>query len=125
MELKAQDIANVTLIQVTGRIDHATAKDFENRLLPHVTGCTGETKKILLDFSEVNYISSAGLRVLMIAAKQCKKQDGKMVLAALQPMIQEVFQISRFDSLFEIFSTVKAALEAISAAAAAAYGDKE
>ena len=124
MELKTQDIANVTLIQAAGRIDHTTAKDFENRLLPQLAGCTGETKKILLDFSEVNFISSAGLRVLMIAAKQCRKQGGKMVLAALQPMIQEVFQISRFDSVFEVFPTVKAAMEAISATAAAAYGGR-
>ncbi|HEX9145250.1 MAG TPA: STAS domain-containing protein [Candidatus Binatia bacterium] len=124
MELKTQDIANVTLIQAAGRIDHTTAKDFENRLLPQLAGCTGETKKILLDFSEVNFISSAGLRVLMIAAKQCKRQDGKIVLAALQPMIQEVFQISRFDSVFEVFPTVKAAMEAISAAAAATYGGR-
>jgi anti-anti-sigma factor len=124
MELRTLDISNVALIQVAGRIDHTTAKDFENRLLPQVAGCAGETKKILLDFSEVTYISSAGLRVLMIAAKQCKKQNGKMVLAALQPMIQEVFQISRFDTVFEVFPTVKAAMEAISATAAAAYGDR-
>ena len=124
MELSTLDISNVTLIQVGGRIDHATAKDFENRLLPQLAGCTGETKKIVLDFGDVNYISSAGLRVLMIAAKQCKRQDGKMVLAALQPMIQEVFQISRFDSVFEVFPTVKAAMEAISAAAAATYGGR-
>jgi anti-anti-sigma factor len=124
MELRTLDISNVALIQVAGRIDHTTAKDFENRLLPQVAGCAGETKKILLDFSEVTYISSAGLRVLMIAAKQCKKQNGKMVLAALQPMIQEVFQISRFDTVFEVFSTVKAAMEAISATAAAAYRDR-
>jgi anti-sigma B factor antagonist len=122
MDLRALEISNVTLIQVEGRIDHTTAKDFETRLLPQLEGCSGETKKILLDFSEVNYISSAGLRVLMIAAKQCKKQNGKMVLAALQPMIQEIFHISRFDTVFEVFPTVKSAMETISATAAAAYG---
>jgi anti-anti-sigma factor len=124
MELKTRDISNVTLIQVTGRIDHTTAKDFEKDLLPQLAGCTAETKKILLDFSEVNYISSAGLRVLMIAAKQSKKQNGKMVLAALQPLIREVFQISRFDTVFEVFPTVKAAMEAISATAATMYGGR-
>ena len=124
MELRIREISNVTLVQVEGRIDHTTAKDFENRLLPQVAGCAGETKKILVDFSAVNFISSAGLRVLMIAAKQCKKQNGKLVLAALQPIIQEVFQISRFDTVFEIFSTVKSAMETISPTAAAAYGDR-
>jgi len=121
MECKVRQIANVALIRVEGRIDHTTAKAFEEALSPQVTGCTGDDKKLLLDFSGVTFISSAGLRVLMVAAKQCRKQNGKMVLASLQPVIQEIFQISRFDSLFEVFPTVRAALEAISPAAASAY----
>ena len=121
MECKVRAIANVVLIQVVGRIDHTTAKAFEDALSPHVSDCAGEDKILVLDFSGVIFISSAGLRVLMIAAKQCRKQNGKMVLAALQPMIQEVFQISRFDSLFELFPTVRAALQAVSPAAASIY----
>jgi anti-sigma B factor antagonist len=121
MECKLREIANVALIQVAGRIDHTTAKAFEDALSPHVAGCAGEEKILLLDFSGVTFISSAGLRVLMIAAKQCRKQKGKIALAALRPMIQEVFQISRFDSLFEVFPTVRAALQAISPAAVSAY----
>ena len=120
MECKLREIANVALIQVAGRIDHTTAKAFENALSPHVAGCAGE-KILLLDFSGVTFISSAGLRALMIAAKQCRKQKGKIALAALRPRIQEVFQISRFDSLFEVFPTVRAALQAISPAAVSAY----
>jgi len=121
MECKTREIANVTLIQVWGRIDHTTAKTFEDALSPHVASCAGAEKILLLDFNGVTFISSAGLRVLMIAAKQCRKQNGKIALAALQPIIQEVFQISRFDSLFEVYPTVRAALEAISPAAASAY----
>ena len=124
MEYKTRDIANVALVQVEGRIDHTTAKDFESLLLLVLTGCTGEEKKVLLDCSGLVYISSDGLRALMIAAKQCKKQSGKMIVAALQPMIQEVFQISRFDTVFEVFPTVQAALEAISPTAAALYGGR-
>ena len=122
MECKTQDIANVVLFQVDGRIDHATAKAFESALLPQLAGCSGEEKKLLLDCGGLVYIGSVGLRVLMIAAKQCRKQNGRMVLAALQPMIQEVLRISRFDTVFEVFPTVQAALENISPAAASAYG---
>jgi anti-anti-sigma factor len=121
MECTAQRIANVVLIRVVGRIDHTTAKAFDAALSPHLNGCTGEAQKVLLDFSGVDHMSSAGLRVLMIAAKQCRQQQGELVVAALQPMIQEVFKISRFDLVFKIFPTVRAALEAISPAAAAAY----
>jgi anti-anti-sigma factor len=114
------NLANVALVTIAGRIDHVSAPAFESELLPQVEGCTGEEKKLLLDCSALDYVSSAGLRVLMIAAKRCRKQNGTMVLAALQPTIQEILRISRFDTVFELFPSVQAALEAISPAAAAA-----
>jgi len=124
MECKTHNFANVVVIEVEGRVDHGTAPAFGSVLLPHVDGCSGEEKKLLLDLSKVTYMSSAGLRVLMIAAKGCRKQDGKMVLAALQPTIQEVFKIGRFDMVLETFPTVRDALAVISPAAAAVYGDR-
>lgn len=124
MECKVRNLANVVLIEVEGRIDHGTAPAFGSALLPHVEGCANESKKLLLDFSKVTYMSSAGLRVLMIAAKGCRKQGGRMVLAALQPTIQEIFKIGRFDMVLETFTTVRDALVAISPAAAALYGDR-
>ena len=124
MECKIQNLANVVLIEAEGRIDHGTAPAFGSALLPHVEGCSGDNKKLLLDLSKVTYISSAGLRVLMIAAKGCRKQSGKLVLAALQPTVKEVFNIGRFDMVLETFPTVREALAAISPAAAALYGDR-
>jgi len=121
MECKIRTLANVVLIEVEGRIDHGTAPAFASALLPHVEGCTGETKKLLLDLAAVNYMSSAGLRVVMIAAKGCRKQSGKMVLAALQPTIQEIFKIGRFDMVLDTFATVREALAAISPAALVLY----
>ena len=121
MECKVRTLANVVLIEVGGRIDHGTAPAFGSALLPHVDGCTGETKKLLLDLGAVNYMSSAGLRVVMIAAKGCRKQSGKMVLAALQPTIQEIFKIGRFDMVLDTFATVREALAAISPAALVLY----
>lgn len=121
MECRAQELANVILVQVTGRIDHTTAKAFENVLLPLLDGCSGEDKKALLDLNGVGYMSSAGLRVLILAAKQCQKQNGEIVIAKLQPLVQEVFRIGRLDTVFKVFKTVGEALEAISPAAALAY----
>jgi anti-sigma B factor antagonist/stage II sporulation protein AA (anti-sigma F factor antagonist) len=122
MESTTQQLANVLLIRIAGRIDHTTAKAFEATLIPQLHGCTGEVKKVLLDVSGIVYMSSAGLRVLMLAAKQCQQQQGDIVIAALPPLLQEVFTISRFDRVFTIFPTVPAALEAISPAAASIYG---
>jgi len=120
MELHTQEVVGVIVMRVEGRIDHLTAKGFENGLLPLLNECTGETKKAVLDLSGVTYMSSAGLRVLMLAARQCQKQHRVIVLAALQPMLQEVFRISRFDMLFKTFDTVQAALEALALPAVSA-----
>ena len=123
MECKTHNFANVVVIEVEGRVDHGTAPAFGSVILPHVEGCTGEAKKLLIDLGKVHYMSSAGLRVLMIAAKGCRKQDGTMVLAALQPTIREVFKIGRFDMVLDTFPTVRDALAVISPAAAAVYSD--
>ena len=124
MECKVQTLADVVLIEVEGRIDHSTAPAFGSVLLPQVEGGDSENKKLVLDLGKVTYMSSAGLRVLMIAAKGCRKQASRIVLAALQPTIQEVFKIGRFDRVLETFPTVRQALMKLSPQAAALYADR-
>jgi len=63
----------------------------------------------------VDYISSAGLRVLMIASRRAKAQQGVFAIAALQPMVQEVFAISRFNLIVPCYVTVDAACKVIGA----------
>ena len=122
MESRVDQFANVVVIEIAGRVDHGTAPAFGSVILPHVDGCAGDEKKLLIDMSKVNYISSAGLRILMIAAKGCRKQEGKVALAGLQPTVNEVFKIGRFDKVFEVFPSVHDALLALSPGAAAVYG---
>ncbi len=122
MELTSRQIADVTLIQIQGRIDQKTAKDFENALKPHLNEClAGEYHKILMDLGGVDFMTSAGLRVLMIAARACDKQKGEIAVAALQPAIKEIFKISRFDLVLKIYPTVQSALDNLSPDAAAQY----
>ncbi|MFC1862807.1 STAS domain-containing protein [Thermodesulfobacteriota bacterium] len=122
MKCESKQIADVTLIRIEGRIDHKTAKDFEDELKLHLDECgKGAYKKILMDLGGVDFMTSAGLRVLMIAVKICDCKDGEISVAALQPMIKEIFKISRFDSVLNVFQTVELALEKISPAAATVY----
>ena len=121
MELQTQDIANVRLIHVEGRVDHTTVQSFQDLLLPKLTDCTGETQKALLDLSGVHYMSSAGLRVLLLASRQCQQQQGEFVLAALPSFLQDVFRVTHFNDLFQVFATVPAALEHLSPTAASLY----
>jgi anti-anti-sigma factor len=118
-------VANVLLIHVEGRVDHTTVQSFQDLLLPKLTDCTGETKKALLDLSGVHYMVTAGLRVLVLAARQCKQQQGEIVIAALPPFLQDIFRITHFDTIFQVFATVPAALEHLSPTAAAAYNAAE
>ena len=107
MELSSQAHDNITIIQVEGRIDHKSAKDFELAFAPFLESDQGD---LLLDLSGLEFMTSSGLRVLMIAAKTCQKQGREIVVAALQPKIKEIFQISRFDLILKVHESVEVAL---------------
>jgi anti-anti-sigma factor len=121
MECRAQKIVDVLLVQVAGRIDHNTARAFEEALLPLLDNSPAGGQKVVLDLSGVAYMSSAGLRVLTLAAKQCRQHNGTIVIAALSPWLQEVFRISRFETIFTVFKSVPEALQEISPPAASEY----
>lgn len=76
----------------------------------HLAECRGDRNSLVLDFGGVDYVSSVGLRALMLAAKQVKAQSGRIAIAALTPMVAEVFQISRFNLVFSTFETVEGAV---------------
>lgn len=122
MEITSQQLLDVALVRIQGRVDHSTAKDFQNALQPHLDLCIqGEQIKIIIDLDGVDFMTSAGLRVLMIAAKTCDKHNAEIAVAALQPGIQEIFKISRFDLVLSVFPTVSAAIEKLSPEAMAGY----
>lgn len=75
----------------------------------------------MLDFGGVEYISSMGLRVLMMASKGVRGRQGRMAIAGLQPAVAEIFDIARFRMVVDVFPTVRDALAAVSPAAAKAY----
>ena len=113
MELNPQHLGRTSVLSPAGRIDHNSADGFRLALEPHLADCRADGHALLIDFSAVSYISSIGLRALMVAIKQVKPQGGRMVLAALTPLVLEVFRISRFDMLFELFATRDEALAAL------------
>jgi anti-sigma B factor antagonist/stage II sporulation protein AA (anti-sigma F factor antagonist) len=101
--------AGVKVVSPAGRIDHASADEFQAALEPHLAGCRESEPALVVDMSKVDYISSVGLRVLMVAAKQVKSQSGCIVIAAMTPLVREVFEISRFNLVFDVFDSVEAA----------------
>ena len=113
MELSSRFLGTVHILNVQGRIDHAHANAFEVALVPHLAACSVAGTALVLDFSGVAFISSVGLRVLMLAAKQVKAQQGRIAIAALTPVVAEVFQVSRFNLVLRVFDTPEAAAAAL------------
>ena len=114
MELVEQVQGNVKIVKVSGRIDQATASAFQEKLAPWLDACKAGEASLLLDFTGVEYISSVGLRVLMLAAKQVKSQQGRIAITKLTPVVAEVFQVSRFNLVFSLYPTVDDAVAALS-----------
>jgi anti-sigma B factor antagonist/stage II sporulation protein AA (anti-sigma F factor antagonist) len=104
-----------------GRIDYAAAGALEQALAPLLAESAAGKAGVILDFSGVDYISSVGLRVLMVAAKQMRGRGRRIAVAALQPVVAEIFAISRFDSVLDVFASVREAVENLSPKALVAF----
>lgn len=109
MNLPIREQSGVLVVRVSGRIDHVTSEAFTLALEPLLTRCSQGNAPILLDFSDVEFISSAGLRVLMMASQRSKVQKGAFAIAALKPLVQEIFAISRFTLIMPCYVSVESA----------------
>ena len=121
MDLAPRRWADTVVLAPAGRIDHATSEAFQRALQPFMERCAASQDHLVLDLAGLEYISSAGLRVLMLARKQAKAQAGTLAVAALSPMVKEIFEISRFIGLFDVYASVRDALARISPPALAAF----
>ncbi|MFN0161271.1 MAG: STAS domain-containing protein [Burkholderiales bacterium] len=119
MEFASRRYADVVVASAAGRIDHAGAEPFKAALQPLIDQCVEGSDRVVLDFSAVEYISSVGLRVLMLAAKQVKSQKGAIVIAGMQPVVKEIFDISRFNYVYAAFPSVREAVADLSTQALA------
>ncbi|MBU0544205.1 MAG: STAS domain-containing protein [Proteobacteria bacterium] len=108
MQIKTGKEKNMLIVSVKGKIDTITAPEFEKTLFSLIT--QGE-KNLLLNFSELDYINSAGLRSILVSAKQLKVNNGKLSFSELKGPVKEVFKISGFSTIFDIFDTQEDALK--------------
>ena len=121
MQFSSTQFADVDVAAPVGRIDHAAAEQLERALESLLAQSDLGKHGLILDFSGVEYISSVGLRVLMIAAKRMRAHNARIGIAMLQPIVAEIFAISRFDSIFDVSPTVRVAIEKLSAPALVAF----
>jgi anti-anti-sigma factor len=104
----AEERADEALILLpVGRLDSSNARSFETLVMAHIDG--GQ-QRLVIDFSRLNFISSSGMRVLLIAAKKLQASSGTLVLCAMKGHIHEVFRISGFDRIIRITESRDAAV---------------
>ncbi len=100
--------SGATVVAVKGRMDALTSPEFDKAL-----SGADLSNKVLLQLSGLEYISSAGLRSLLVLAKRLKEREGELLCCALQKPVEEVFRISGFHSLFKVYATEEEALAQI------------
>ena len=110
MEFVQKQAGDVVVVTLAGRLDSGAAQPAEESFARVLAG---GTPRLAIDMSELQYISSAGLRVLLVVAKKVQQAKGKVVLFGLGSHVREVFSISGFDKIFAIEPDAAAAVAAV------------
>ncbi len=110
MDIQTRKEANATIVSVTGKMDAVTAPEYEKLLRQLME--EGE-KSFVNDFSGLVYISSAGLRSILATAKALKAVQGRLLFSGVTGPVKDVFEISGFGSLFQMYDSPDAALKSV------------
>jgi anti-anti-sigma factor len=107
MEITTRDYHNANVIRVTGRVDAGTYVELENKLKEYLDG---GHKHLVLEMDGTEYLSSAGVRVLISTQKSLKPRGGRLALSQLSDRVKDVLKLAGVDVLFPTYDTTVAAL---------------
>jgi anti-anti-sigma factor len=110
MEFAQEQAGDVVIVRLAGRLDSGAARSAEDGFNGALTA---DSPHLAVDMTKLDYISSAGLRVLLVMAKKVQQAKGKVALFGLSPNVREVFSVSGFDTIFSIQPDSAAALAAV------------
>ena len=110
MQVASSEQNGITILSLTGRMDATTANIFGDACQ---AALNGGARRIVVDLSGIEYISSAGLRVILTMLKMAKSLKGTLAFCGMQSMVSEVFRISGFSSMLPIYATTTDALAAL------------
>lgn len=99
MEIGDEQVSETLVIAPRGRVDSVSSGELERHV---VSRLDGGARRVVIDLAGVEYISSAGLRVLLVAAKRLKPPQGVLVLCGLGPSVRTVLELAGFMSLFTV-----------------------
>ena len=107
MELREDLVGEVTVLAVAGRIDSSTASALDSRLANFQAALRN---RLVLDLGQVDYISSAGFKVLMITARRIQDANGRLALCGLSAEVRRLFEIAALTRFFTILASTQEAL---------------
>ncbi len=107
MDIIEKRLNEIIIFKLNGNLNSNTSPELEDKIFEAIKN---ESKNMILDFEDLDYISSAGLRVIMKTAKNLKQSEGMIVLCSMQDYVKEVFEIAGFDAYLTIVSTMDDAL---------------
>ena len=110
MEFLSRKENGGTVVALVGRLDAVTTPEYERRVQELLAG---DETRLVLDLERLDYISSAGLRGLLLTAKLLKARDGQVRFANVTGNVRSVFDMSGFANMFPIEESVAAALSAL------------
>jgi len=102
LNVKIEEDKEKTIVRVEGRLDATSAPILENKLSELITG---KKKLIILDFAKVDYLSSAGMRLLLSTTKKLKAGDGKLHFCSINEEVMEIIKMAGFERILSIFPT--------------------
>jgi len=110
LTVREEIVGEVRLLEIRGRVDSTTAPAFGDKLIPALTT---PAARVLVDLDRLEYISSAGFRILLLAAKQAEQHGGVFALCGLSGKVYRLFDLGGFLDLFSIHGTRDEGLAAI------------
>jgi stage II sporulation protein AA (anti-sigma F factor antagonist) len=113
-EIEVREVEGIAVVAPAGQLDSKAAPEFEKATLRALTRTTREA---VFDLARVDYIASAGLRVVIMAGKRLQAEGGQLVLCALNPSVRQVFEVAGFVKLFPIHRDRAEAIAALQSGA--------
>ncbi len=103
MMLEQETRGDVLVVRPVGRLDSASSPELEKLINEKLDA---GTRRLVFDLADMDYVSSAGLRVILLAGKKLRASQGKLVLSGMRDMVREVFEMSGFLTLFQVAANV-------------------
>jgi len=108
MEIIEKKQDDIQIFKINGRLDSNTSPELEDKIFGAIKN---ESLNMIIDFEDLDYISSAGLRIILKASKTLKRSEGSIVLCSMQDYVKEVFEIAGFDAFLPIATQMDDALK--------------